>query len=355
MKKVEWLLLTLICAQAALVVAAQDADRQQGAVLWDDFEEDRITWTADRAATDLGLVAGEGVNGSFAWGVYLNADSEGFWAARWQTTLAAPDNSFETAWRVQFAVKADTAPTAVSARMAMSEDPYTSTEEVMPTLEIPAGRENRFFFFDFLIPVSPFLTTPNILFLLGIIGTMDTEVILDDIYVYPMDAVAILTFEDADPAAVAEAAGGALELETSDPKEGVYSAKLAVTDGGSSRDAASLTAWWTPYPDPHPRPAMGNYRISVQARSHVAPLDVQAGVLDRTAGTRSLSPTRQTITEKDKWQSLSFLVKWPSGSGEQYGVFFNTGGQGAHTITYDLVIVQPTDEVISHIEEWPLH
>ncbi|HQH73198.1 MAG TPA: hypothetical protein PK360_14090 [bacterium] len=238
MKRVEWFLLTLFCAQAALVTVAQDTDRQQDAVMWDDFEEDRISWTADRAATNLGLVGGEGVNGSFGWGIYLNADSEGFWAARLQTTFEAPENSFETAWRVQFAVKADTAPTAVSARMAMSEDPYTSTEEVMPNLEIPAGSENRMFYFDFLIPVSPFLDTPEILFLFGIIGTLDTEVILDDIYVYPWNTVAMLTFESADPTAVAEAVGGALEQETENPKEGVYSAKLAVTDGGGALESA---------------------------------------------------------------------------------------------------------------------
>ncbi len=355
MKRVEWFFLTLFCAQAALVAVAQDVARQPDAVMWDDFEEDRISWTADRAATNLGLVGGEGVNGSFGWGIYLNADSEGFWAARLQTTFEAPENSFETAWRVQFAVKADTAPTAVSARMAMSEDPYTSTEEVMPNLEIPAGSENRMFYFDFLIPVSPFLDTPEILFLFGIIGTLDTEVILDDIYVYPWNTVAMLTFESADPTAVAEAVGGALEQETENPKEGVYSAKLAVTDGGGALESAGLTALWTPYPEPHPRPAMGNYRISVQAKSNVAPLRVQAGILDQTAGIRSLSPTEQTVTAKDTWQTLSFLVKLPSNDAEQYGFFFNTGGQGTHTIAYDLVIVQPTDEEITDVDSWPLY
>ena len=350
-----YFILIMIGTSVSSIVVAQDLQRQEGAVLWDDFEENMINWSADRAATDIGSIGGEGVNGSFGWGIFLNADSDGFWAARMQTTFEAPENSSAIAWRIQFAAKADSAPAAVSARMARAEDPYTSTEPVMPYLEIPAGKEGKLFFFDFLIPVSPFLDTPNIIFLWGFIGHTDTEIILDDLYIYPWNAVAMLTFENADPTAVAEAVGGTLEQETENPKEGVYSAKLVVSDGGSTRNDAELIALWTPYPDPHPRPIVGNYRVSVQAKSNVAPLHVQAGIVDRTTGSRSFSPTEQTISEKGTWQSLSFLVKLQSNDADEYGFFFDTGGQGAHTVAYDMVIVEPTKEEITGIDSWALY
>ena len=344
----------LIWMMVSFSAAAQDAARQEGAVLWDDFEEGINDWRADRAATDLGTLFGEGVNGSTGWGIFLNADSEGFWAARLQHTFEAPENSFETAWRVQFSAKVDLGPTAVSARMARAAEPYTSTEDIMPYLEIPAGSEGQFFHFDYLVPLSPFLDTPEIIFLFGIIGLNNTEMVLDDLYIYPWNAVAMLTFENADITAVAEAVGGTLEQVMEDQKEGVYSAKMVVSNGGNTRSDAELVALWTPYPDPWPRPFVGNYRISVQAKSSVAPLQVQAGIIDRTADSRSNSPTEQTITATNTWQKLSFLVRLSSDDADEYGFFFDSGGQGAHEVMYDMVIVEPTDEEITGIENWPL-
>jgi len=354
-KMMHHFMLLLLWTMVSSYTVAQDLKRQEGAVLWDDFEENRISWSVDRAATDLGPIDGEGVNGSIGKWIVLNADSEGFWAARVSYTFEAPENPSATAWRVQFAAKTSSPPTAVSARMARAEDPYTSTEPIMPNLEIPAGKKGQFFFFDFLIPVSPFLDTTEIIFLWGIVGLLDTEVIFDDLYVYPWNAAAMLTFENADITAVAEATGGTLGQEMDNPKEGVYSAKLTVTGGGSARSDAEVIALWTPYPDPHPRPVVGNYRVSVQAKSNVAPLRVQAGIMDKTQGSRSLSPTEQTITQKDAWQTLSFLVKLQSNDAEQYGFFFDTGGQGAHTVTYDTVILEPTNEPITDIKSWSLY
>lgn len=332
---------------------AQGVEMPDEAVFWDDFETGEVSWAADRAATDLGAFEGEGVDESVGWGVFLNDNSDAFWAARLSTSFDTPEGSTETAWRVRFAAKTNVGPTTVSARLAQGADPYTSTEDVMPTLEIPAGQEGRYFHFDFHIPLSPFLDAERIIFLFGIIGLFDTEIFVDDVYMYPCDAIAMLTFENADPFVVAEANGGDLGQETEDQKEGVYSARLTVSDGGTAPGDAGLVALWTPYPEPYPFPTIGNYRIHVQAKTDVAPLRVQAGVINRTLGDRFASPTEQVVTEADAWQELSFLVRLES-EGDEYGVFFATGGQGAHTVAYDLVIIEPTDEVISSVDYWSL-
>lgn len=333
---------------------SQEVVIPEEAVIWEDFEIETITWNPSRALESIGVFEGEGVDGSFGIVTFLNADSTAFWQARLQTSFEAPENAPATAWRVQYAAKTTIGPTAVSARLGITQDPWTSTEPVMPYLEIPAGRENRFFFFDFHVPVSPFLTTPTINFLFGVIGPMDAEISIDDIHVLTWDAIAMLTFESADPTAVAEAINGTLEQEIQNPGEGVYSIRMVVPDGGTTREDAELIALWTPYPDPHPRPPIGNYRLRVQARADKAPLQVQAGVIDRTTGNRFVSPTEQVIQQADTWQELSFLIKLESNEADEYGFFFDTGGQGAHTVTYDMVIIEPTEEEITGVDVWSL-
>jgi hypothetical protein len=138
--------------------------------------------------------------------------------------------------------------------------------------------------------------------------------------------------------------------------EGAQVLRMTVTEPGAAiEDVAVLVARIT-----GPKDYTGAYRMNLTIRSNIAPLNVQAGLADTTdlaTAKRTVVDKPYTLTQKDTWTQVSFLLARPDPTIRRFQPFLQFGGQGKAVVDIDRLFVMKTDEKVEvpvRVRDWEL-
>lgn len=270
-----------------------------------------------------------------------NGSSVNPWDEQMGVNWDTPEGSTNQPYRVQFRVRADHAPYNIPTHIQINQDPWSG---ITTTISIPAGFEQQWLFFDFLLGPSTLFNTAD----MGLrfqLGTQDPQILdMDDIRVYLSEAIGIFSYEGRIEERLTSAIGGTLAYkETMGAPNGIRVAEFSTSTPGSGLGDVTFAGLRVRKPDNYD----GSYRFNIALRSDKAPLNLQAGIAQDNQLTQGfvLSPETQTITVAGEWQTLSFPVPPVQYTGNMYA-FLQMGGQGSLKLEADNAVLMRTAETV---------
>lgn len=334
------------------------AQEETGMLIYEgtfDEYEDPGWWTG--AIESFGAVDDFDIHDSPFWEMYVAGGTVNDWDEQMGVDWDTPEDGPTTVWRVQYRVRVtEYAPYNVPTSLQINQEPWTGPAT---THTIPEAFLGKWIFFDFLMgPEAAF--DPNVAPQMGLRfrfgGQQEQFVQLDDIRVYQSNAVGGNEFEGRIRGL--NAVGATVEgLEMEGAPEGVQVLRMTATEPGTDiEDVAVLVARIMASLD-----YTGAYRMNFTMRSNVAPLNIQAGVLESTDvanAKRTVVDDTYTLTEKDTWTEVSFLLPpRENPASRRIQPFLQFGGQGNAVVDIDRLFVLTTDEEVEvpvDVRDWQL-
>lgn len=257
-----------------------------------------------------------------------------------------PENSSSITWRVQYRIRVQNAPYDVEMRLQINEDPWSG---FTVTNTIPEKYKEKWLFFDYTAVPVTYFTTNQINFSLRF-GAQNSQLLhLDDVKLSISNAFKIVGFESSTDIKTCRAIGADISRQEMENAPESFNVLKGVSTGEKSDIIFSA------FPI---RDYAGAYRLTLTMQSSVAPLTVKGGLasINDLSSYIIYAPDSQTITGKNQWQVLSFLIPaWTFGDKRLFAfVEFNKPGA---EVLIDRVAMLKTDEKIEGpvgVADWML-
>jgi hypothetical protein len=289
----------------------------------------------------------------------LEMEVPGGTANSWNELLSinwdTPENSQTVTWRFQYRIRVVNVPYNHEVRLQINQDPWNGFSI---THTIPAGYAEKWLFYDFLgAPFNNF-NYEVLNFSLRFGAQQPQTMWLDDIRVYQSNALLAASFETRVDDRMAAGFGVNFErVDEDNAPEGFQILKTTVAAPGTAIGDAGLILSRLVNSSAYD----GTTRMTFSVRSKVAPLEMRAGIADSNDLRNRVVFAQETVrvTEKDKWQVVSFLIQAPPFAAERFWYpFVQFGGQGNAEVDFDHLFVLKSDEVIDTpalIGEWAIY
>lgn len=344
-----YLAFVLFLSLAGLVYAQEGVDFYETGkqVIGADFIDYEQGPLLSGGLTVVGIFADIPGNDTEVLEVEVPGGTTNSWDELLYANFDTPENSADITWRVQYRIRVQSAPYTVEMRMQINQDPWNG---FTVTNTIPEAYKAKWIFFDYTAPPFVSFSTDQVNFSLRFGGQSYQLLHLDDLRLYISNALKIVGYETTSDFKSTRGFGAELETKTMDgAPEGfsVLNARLTGADNPKIVFGAFLN-----------RDYASAYRLTLTMRSSSVPLTVKGGIANISDfSDRFLyAPDSQTITDKDQWKVLSFLIPaWPYGDKRLYS-FIEFDKPGAEVLV-DRAAILKTDEKIEGpvaIQEWSL-
>ncbi len=282
----------------------------------------------------------------------LPGGTEIAWNELLQTDIERPENSEEVYWRVQYRIYLENVPYDIQTRMQITEEPWSGFSL---TNTIPEGYEEKWIFFDFVADPFANFTTEMINFSLRFGAQQPQFMHIDDIRLYESNALGVMSFESRADDRIVRGIGVEVErIETEEAQEGFHIINAVLEQPGTSLGDATITLNRI-----LPRNYSGAFRLTMNVKSNVAPLEIRAGLTDTTdLSDLIFSQDNVMVEEKDQWVVKSFLIPPFPGEVSRIIPFIQFGGQSAVQIQLDRAVLLKTDEEVEPpviINNWEIY